>query len=317
MAHARHRSRSHRAKSRSAARPAARGEPTRTACPAAEHRRRSASCRRSWPGRRAAAAVGRSAGPLAMCRSCGLRRRAAVGGFLGELAEGEGPPAVDDEAVGGVAFARADVPAVGGGADQHRPGDRRGFAQRLLERADRGRSRRVCPSRMPDAGQPSSVRRAGWRRPGERRRLDRDVSQAAPSSSATICGSAGPDALPGLGLRHGDRDPAVARDLDEIAERLLAAPQRRGRCRCAAATARRRRPVRRPRPRRSAMCGDRRFKARTGPSSARRSNLPVPRRGSGSGEKMNALRNLEPGEPAFEEACADRPRRAARRPSDG
>ena len=51
-----------------------------------------------------------------------------------------------------------DVPAVGGGADQHRPRHRRGIAQRLLERAHRGRAG-GDPHALPASPDP---RRAGW-----------------------------------------------------------------------------------------------------------------------------------------------------------
>ncbi len=64
----------------------------------------------------------------------GPKRRRAVRGLFRKLAEGEGAPAIDHEPVGGIALARADVPAVGGGADEHFAGDGGGFAQRLARR---------------------------------------------------------------------------------------------------------------------------------------------------------------------------------------
>ena len=112
----------------------------RTACRAAARRLRSASCRAPSRVRRADRAAGRPGGLWCVWRSGALRRRAAVRGFLGKLAEGERAAAVEHESVAGLAFVGADVPAVGGGSDQHRTGDRGGLAHRLLERADRGRS---------------------------------------------------------------------------------------------------------------------------------------------------------------------------------
>ena len=58
----------------------------------------------------------------------------------------------------------------------------------------------------------------------QRRRLDRDRLPRGAELVGDDLRQRGPDALPGLDLRHRDRDPAVARDLDEIAERLFAFP---------------------------------------------------------------------------------------------
>ena len=188
-----------------------------------------------WPIRR----------PLARLAERRLRRRAAVGGFLGKLAEGEGPAAVDDEAVGRLAFAGLDVPAVGSRADQHRPRDRRRLAQRLLERAHRGRAGgdRARPSLdFVPRSQPS--RRAtlpGRQRVGigigQRRGLDRDRLPRRAKLVGDDLRQGGPDALAGLDLRHGDRDPPVARDLDESCRTPARRAAPSARCRGGAATA--------------------------------------------------------------------------------
>ncbi len=173
--------------------------------------------------------------PLRCPELCAHRRR-AVGRFLREVAEAERPNAGDDEAVGGVALVLTDVPAVGCGADQHRPRNRRRFAQRPLEPSHGGRAssdphRAVVVqapfAKRPEAGEPAL--RSGERVrivPGERRRLDRDALPVRAEFIRDDLRQPGPDALPGLGLRHGNRDPAVATDLQIRSEPLLAGPQR-------------------------------------------------------------------------------------------
>ncbi len=149
-------------------------------------------------------------------------RWSAVRRFLGELGEGEGPDAVDDEAVGRVAVPRRDVPAVGGRADQHRPRHRGRLAHRPFERAYGGRAgsdaQALGPALLPGQGI-----RKGRR---ERRGLDADRLPRRAEFVGDDLRQRGPDALPGLGLRHRNRHPPVASNLDERAERLLARLQR-------------------------------------------------------------------------------------------
>ena len=120
-----------------------------------------------------------------------------------------------------------DVPTVGRRADQHRARDRRGLAQRLLERADRGRAG-GDPHRPRAGAMPSShLRPAGWHRPPPAAPArPPTVSHAAPSSSATICGSAVQMPCPVSTCGTATVTRPSRRDLDEIAERLLAAPHR-------------------------------------------------------------------------------------------
>ena len=283
--------------------------PKRTAFREAARRPRNAGCRRPWPGRRAAAAVGRSAAPWSVWRSGRTAWRTAVGGFFGKLAEGEGPHAVDDEAVGGVAIAGR-RPSGRSRADQHRAGDRRGLAQRLLERANRGGA-----GGDPDALRATLLaRRADWRRPrSSGAGSTATVSHAAPSSSATICGSAVqmpcPVSICGTAT--------VIRPSRAILMKLPNA------CSPPAASS----LVEMARPQRE---GDDQSDARAAADqqgaaielqcaycafSARRSILPVPRRGSGSAEKMKraGILNLasSPSRNARSSASL-----SARRPSD-
>ena len=188
-------------------------------------------------------------------------RRVAVGGLLGKLAEGEGPRAVEDEAVGGVAIAGIDVPAIGRGADQHCPRDRRRFAQRLLERADRGRAggdprppvERFVRGRLSSQPSPAAIGVGPVSGAGS----TPTVSHAAPSSSATICGSAVQMPWPVSACGTA----TVIRPSRAILMKVpnACSPRRDGKIAAAdgAAKARRRRPARGRRRRRSAMSAGR------------------------------------------------------------
>src|SRR3954452_16150473 len=219
----------------------------------------------------------RAFGRLAQLR---LTRRTSLRRFLGELAKGEGAPAVDDEAVARFALAGAHVPPVGGCSNQHVARYGRSLTQRLFECAHRRRVRGNSSIFWPaflfrQRIAVSARQRCGFN--GDR----------LPSGTELVrddLWKGGPDSLTRLDLRHCDRDPPVACDLDEIAEGLLSPLHRKiaG-------------EVPRPKCKRDDQAHARAAADQQCPAvelqlpycalSARRSILPVPRRGSGSSEK--------------------------------
>ena len=206
---------------------------------------------------------------------------AATGRFLGQFTEGCPPGAADDETIRRVAVGFIDVPAIGGGADQHCARRCRSLAHGLGERADRGRA----------GGDPDAVGPAF--RPGQRvcislrqrRRLDGNGFPCRSQFVGDDLGQRGPDSLAGLDLRHGDGDPAVSGDLDEGAERLLATCNHEI---AGEATRPKRVADNQPDARAAADQQGAAVKLQWAywALSARRSILPVPRRGRGSAETM-------------------------------
>src|SRR5690348_5733636 len=202
---------------------------------------------------------------------------------------------MNDEPVRRVARRRIDVPAVRRCADQHRARHCRGFAQWPLERAHRGRIRgdpgaslAFDPVRSQDSEtvEPSLLGRQ-WIRviAGERRRLDGYRLPRCPELVRDDLRQRGPVPLSRLDLRHCDCNAAVTRDLDIIAERLLALadskvarktfrPQRISDDQSDTGAAA------------DQQCPSVDLQCAYWALSARRSILPVPSFGSGSGEMM-------------------------------